>query len=477
MPPLPPSPPHPASHGSPAAARRGELGLLDLLIMGVGGVVGTGVFILTGEAAARHAGPAVSLAFVLSGLCAALAGLCYAELAARLPVGGSAYSYIAAALGPHLAFLMGWDLILEYGLAAATVAVGWSGYAVGLFAQLTGIALPPLLTRAPLGLDPCSGQLRPTGALLNLPASCILLALTLVLRRGMRLSVRLLGGIVALKFAVIGSFLWLAAPAVRVAHWLPFVPANRGAFGDGGASGVLQAAATLFFTFAGFDALSTAASQCRQPQRDLPRAMLLSLLIAVTIYVAMAAVLTGVVPAAELGVADPLALALQRAGRPIGRLLVTGGAVAGLAAVMLMQLFGQAQILLAMATDGLLPRALAEIHPRWGTPVRLQTAVGLVAAAVAGLFPLEVLGNLSSAGTLLAFFGVAGAVILVRRQGPAPAGAFVVPGRGNLLPALATVLCGLLLLTCPAAALWRLLAWLALGQLVFRLGPGRQTAG
>ena len=309
------------------------LTLRDLVVMGIAGVVGTGVFVLTGQAAAQNAGPAVAVSFVVSAVAAALAGLCYAEMASMIAVAGSAYTYVYATLGELLAFIIGWDLILEYGVAAACVSSGWSGYAASFFRHATGIALPAAWSQAPLAYNASTATFEASGAWLNVPAVLILLFVTGVLILGMRLSMRVTLQVVIVKLAVIALFVVCAAPFVDVANWQPFVPDNAGSFGAFGWSGVLQAATILFFAYCGFDAVSTAAQECQRPQRDIPLAMIGSLATAAVLYVAVALVLTGVVPYQKLGVSDPIALGIAVTGHRWMALAVDVGALAGLTSV------------------------------------------------------------------------------------------------------------------------------------------------
>ncbi|RYF02598.1 MAG: amino acid permease, partial [Deltaproteobacteria bacterium] len=330
--------------------------------------------------AAANAGPAVVLSFILSALAAALAGLCYAEMASMAPIAGSAYTYAYVTLGEIVAFMIGWDLILEYGVAASTVAVGWSGYLNSLLQHAVGLSIPAALASAPLHFDVGTGTFSRTQAIVNAPAVLILAAVTLMLRRGLQLSLRLMSYAVVLKLAVIGTFIVSAARFVRPDNWHPFIPENAGTFGVFGWSGVLQGATMLFFAYGGFDAVSTAAAECRQPQRDIPLGMFGSLLIAVSLYVAVALVLVGVVPYTELSVPDPMAVGMAATGQAFMEYLIEVGAICGLFSVLTVQIYGQTRILYAMALDGLLPRPLTRLHPRLHTPATLTTWIGALAA-------------------------------------------------------------------------------------------------
>ena len=451
------------------------LTLRDLVVLGIAGVVGTGVFVLTGQAASHNAGPAVALSFVVSAVAAALAGLCYAEMASMIAVAGSAYTYVYATLGELLAFIIGWDLILEYGVAAACVSSGWSGYAVSFVRHATGYALPDAWTQAPLAYNADTGAFEASGAWLNLPAVLILFFVTCVLMLGMRLSMRVTLQVVVVKLAVIALFLVCAAPFVDPAHWQPFVPDNAGSFGAFGWSGVLQAATMLFFAYCGFDAVSTAAQECRRPQRDIPIAMIGSLATAAILYVAVALVLTGVVPYQRLGVSDPMALGIAVTGHRWMALAVDIGALAGLTSVLMVQIFGQTRILFTMCQDGLLPRDISAVHPRWGTPMRLTALVGGAAALAGGALPITLLGELTSIGTLFAFGLVSLGVMRLRYTQPTAARLFRVPGPAWGVPLLSACTSGLLIFSSTHATMVRLATWMLVG-LAFYFFYGRHHA-
>ncbi len=444
------------------------LTLRDLVVLGIAGVVGTGVFVLTGQAAAHNAGPAVALSFVLSAFAAALAGLCYAEMASMIAVAGSAYTYVYATLGELLAFIIGWDLILEYGVAAACVSSGWSGYAAALVRHATGRALPAAWSQAPLAYNAETASIEASGAWLNLPAVIILLFVTAVLMLGMRLSMRVTLQVVVVKLAVIALFVICAAPYVDPGNWQPFVPPNTGTFGAFGWSGVLQAATMLFFAFCGFDAVSTAAQECRRPQRDIPIAMIAALATAAILYVAVALVLTGVVPYQRLGVSDPIAVGMTVTGHRWMALAVDVGALAGgLTSVLMVQIFGQTRILFTMCQDGLLPRSMAKVHVQWGTPARLTAVVGVSAALIGGLLPITLLGELTSIGTLFAFVLVSLGVWRLRYSQPAASRLFRVPGPGWGLPLLSACASALLIFSSTRATMLRLAVWMLLGLLLY----------
>jgi APA family basic amino acid/polyamine antiporter len=442
------------------------LSAAGLTTLGVGGIIGTGIFVLTGTAAANHAGPALALSFIIAGLGCALAGLCYAELASMIPVSGSAYSYSYATLGEAIAWFVGWNLILEYLFAVATVSVGWSGYVLSLLAQMN-IHLPSGLTHAPFDRGAGHFNIVATGAVVNLPAVLIVLVVGSVCYLGVHQSSLLNSIVVAIKVAVVVLFILLGVSFVSADNWHPFIPPNTGEFGQFGWSGVMAAAGVIFFAYIGFDAISTCAQEANDPQRDMPRGILLSLGICTVLYVATAAVLTGMVSYRELNVAAPVALALDK--HPQLRWLglpVKIGAVAGMTSVILVMTLAQARIFFAMAEDGLLPSWFARVQPRFRTPSAGTIVTVVCAASIGGLFPVHVLGELVSIGTLMAFVTVCVGVLVLRKTRPDIRRPFRVP-----LPWLTclggALVCGAMMVTLPADTWVRLAVWTALGLLVY----------
>jgi basic amino acid/polyamine antiporter, APA family len=435
----------------------------QLVLLGIGAVIGAGIFVLTGHAAAAHAGPAIVLSFVLAGIACGLAGLCYAEFSAMLPVSGSAYSYSYATLGEFVAWFIGWNLVLEYLFAASTVAVGWSGY-LNSFLGTLGIALPAVLASAPLNV--VDGSFVFTGAMLNLPAVFIIAAISGLCYVGITQSAFVNSIIVAIKVTVIVMFVAFSIQYINPENWVPFIPENAGP-GKFGFDGIVRGAAVVFFAYIGFDAVSTAAGEAKNPQRDMPIGILGSLAICTIIYIIVAGVLTGLLPYSQLSTPKPVATALE-AYPALAWLkhIVEIGAIAGLSSVILVMLMGQPRIFYSMAQDGLLPKFFGKVHPKYQTPYVGTVIVGVFAALLAGFLPIGLLGELVSMGTLLAFATVCIGVLVLRRTRPDLARPFRVP--------LAIVVCPLGAAAClylfwqPFAEHWRLMgSWTALGMLIY----------
>jgi len=456
-----------------AIVKRGEadghklsktLGPFSITAMGIGAIIGAGIFVLTGTAAAQYAGPSIMLSFVLGGVACGFVGLCYAELAAMLPVSGSCYTYTYATLGELFAWMIGWDLVLEYAMGAATVAVGWSGYAVSILRNV-GITVPPQFAAAPGTVVTLADGSTAT-AVLNLPAPLIVAALTAMLVFGTKESARLNNIMVAIKLVVVVAFSAVGAFFVNTANWHPFIPASTGEFGHFGLSGILRGSAVVFFAFIGFDAVSTAAQEARDPQRDMPVGILGSLVVCTILYVAVAAVLTGLVPYGELNVSDPIAKGVDVIGLTWFAILVKIGALTGLTTVILVLLYGQSRIFFTMSEDGLLPGLFAYVHPTLNTPYRSQIMIGAIVAIVAALVPIGILGEMVSIGTLFAFVLVCGSVIYLRRSDARVKRPFKVPAV-PFVPILGILFCLLLMSGLPIFTWLRLLIWMAVGLAIY----------
>jgi basic amino acid/polyamine antiporter, APA family len=439
------------------------LGAFSITAMGIGCIVGAGIFVLTGTAAAHYAGPAIILSFVLSGVACAFVGLCYAELAAMLPVSGSTYTYTYATLGELAAWVIGWDLVLEYAMGASTVAVGWSGYFVSLLRNV-GINIPPALAAAP-GTVVHTAQGDVAGVV-NLPAILIVGVLTAMLALGTKESARVNNIMVVVKVAVVLAFILLGIKFVDPSHWSPFIPDNAGEFGQFGWSGVLRGASVVFFAFIGFDAVSTCAQEAKRPQRDMPIGILGSLFICTVLYIAVSAVLTGLVPYQDLAVPDPIAKGVDVIGLSWFSIVIKLGALTGLTTVTLVLLYGQSRIFFTMAQDGLLPTLFARVHSKYQTPYLSQILIGVVVAIIAALTPIDILGEMVSIGTLFAFILVCGAVIYLRRSHANLSRPFKTPS-APWIPLLGILFCLALMLGLPAITWLRLVVWLVIGLVVY----------
>jgi APA family basic amino acid/polyamine antiporter len=444
-----------------------SLSAFDLILLGIGGIIGTGIFVLTGRAAAANAGPAVALSFTVAAIASAFAGLCYAEMASMIPIAGSAYTYAYATMGELIAWIIGWDLILEYLVGAATVSVGWSGYVCAFVKNVTGHDLSATWTRAPFVWNEATQHMQATGAIVNLPAMFIVLAVTTILVVGIKESARFNGIIVLVKVAVVLMFIVAAAPFVRHENWVPFIPDNAGTFGRFGISGILQGATMVFFAYIGFDAVSTAAQETKNPQRDLPIGILGSLIICTVLYIAVSLILTGVVHYTKLSVPHPIALGIAATGMRSLEVAVEIGAIAGLSSVMLVLLLGQPRIFFSMARDGLLPPVAAKVHRRFGTPHVTTIVTGSLCAVAGGVLPIDILGELTSIGTLFAFMLVSLGVMILRLRRPDIPRSFKVPGGPYVVPIFGVLTSGLLMYTATTNTIIRLFAWMAVGLVIY----------
>jgi basic amino acid/polyamine antiporter, APA family len=460
------------------------LGPVNLTALGIGAIIGAGIFVLTGQAAALHAGPAVPLSMALVGVACAFAGLCYAEMASVVPVAGSAYTYSYATMGELIAWIIGWDLVLEYAAGAATVGVGWSGHLVDLL-RLFGIELPATLTNSPtvwcsaaqVGSMAAPGCLHSglnfTGAILNLPAVFIVALMSTILVIGIKESANVNNFIVLLKVVIVLVILAIGLQHIVPGNWKPFIPPNTGEWGTYGWSGVLRGAGLVFFAYIGFDAVSTAAQEARNPQKDLPIGILGSLAICTLLYVAVSAVLTGMVSYTELNVAAPVAYAMEKVGAPHWvRIAIDVGAVLGLASVILVMLLGQSRVFYSMSRDGLLGRWASSVHPKFRTPYLSTIFTGIAVGLATGMLPLQLLGQLVNIGTLLAFVLVCAGVLILRRTRPDLERPFRTP-LVPLVPILGILACFGLMATLPADTWIRLFVWLVIGFAIY-FGYGRK---
>ncbi len=438
------------------------LGPLSLVALGIGAIIGAGIFSLTGIAAADNAGPAVVISFLIAALGCGLAGLCYSELSGMIPAAGSAYTYAYASLGELVAWIIGWALTLEYAVGAATVSVSWSAYVTHFLASL-GLSLPHAITASPFETD-AMGHADP--GIVNLPAIFVVICISLVLIRGISESAKVNAAIVALKLVVVAAVIGFGALYVKPENWHPFIPPNAGTFGHFGISGVFRGAATVFFAYIGFDAVSTAAQETKNPERDMPIGILGSLAICTVLYVLVCLVVTGLISYTKLHDAAPVSLAISQTPLPWLKVAVSIGAIAGLTSVILVMLLGQSRVFYSMSKDGLLPKVFSAVHPKFRTPW-LSNLLFMVFAGVAGGFsPISQLGHMTSMGTLLAFVIVCIGVLVLRRADPSRRRAFRTPFV-PYVPAAGIVVCGALMLSLPLQTWGMALIWLLIGLVVY----------
>src|SRR5580704_11979993 len=443
------------------------LGVPSLVAFGIGAIIGTGIFVLTGLAAATHAGPAIVISFIIAGIGCMFAGLCYSEFAAMVPVAGSAYAYSYATLGEFVAWFVGWNLILEYMVTCSTVAVGWSRYFIKLLDHFGINFIPASLSSAPFEAADVGYEVHMTGAIVNLPAIVIIGAATALCYRGIKESTTVNTIIVAIKVAIVMAVIAFGAKFVDTHNWVPYVPKNTGTFGQFGLSGILQASAIIFFAYIGFDGVSTVAQEAKDPQRGMPIGILGSLAVCTVLYILMSSVMTGLVPFKQLDDAAPVVVALE--AHPQLTWLTTWviwGALFGLTSVIITMIIPQARIWLCMAHDGLLPKFFGAVHPKFRTPHISTLITGTLACTFAGLLPIGILGELVSIGTLIAFIVVCLGVLVLRYTRPDLPRPFRVRAVWFNAP-MGVVFCAGMAASLPAETWWRLVLWSAAGIAVY----------
>ncbi|CAG8691810.1 3610_t:CDS:2, partial [Dentiscutata erythropus] len=451
-----------------ASELKKSLNVFDLIMIGIGGIIGNGIFVLAGQAAATKSGPAVIISILLAGLTASFAALSYAELASMIPISGSSYTYVYATLGELVAWIIGWDLTLEYLVGAAAVSVGWSGYFKFFFYHAFSIEFSSSWTDAPFKFNSTTNAFEMTpGSYFNVPAFCIVIFLTILLVLGIKESARFAAFAVSVKLVVIFLFIFVAGAHINTENFQPFIPPNQGSFSSFGATGVLAGSTVVFFAYIGFDSISTIAQESRNPQRDLPISTLGSFSIVSVIYVTVCVVLTGVVSYVKLDNPAPISVAVNAVGLRWLGIIVDIGAVIGLTSVILVLLMGQPRIFFAMANDGLFPKFASKVHPRFGTPYVITIIGGVIASMGAAFLPIDVLSELMSVGTLLAFFLVNIGVTILRYTAPDAPRRFKVPGGPFLLPLIGAALNILLIATSSVATIVRLFVWMAIGLIVY----------
>jgi APA family basic amino acid/polyamine antiporter len=442
------------------------LGPWQLIALGIGAIIGAGIFVITGHAAAAYAGPGVVYSFMIAGLGCLFAGLCYAEFASMIPVAGSAYTYTYATMGKLLAWIIGWNLVLEYMAAASTVAVGWSGYFVELMGQL-GIVVPKAFSSAPIAMTSFE-DISLTGSFLNLPAMAVIAIASTLLVIGIKASAQFNSVMVVIKLAIVVLVIGFGLPLVKSVNLTPFVPPNTGTWGEFGWSGVFRATGVIFFAYIGFDAVSVAAQEARNPKRDIPIGILGSLIICTILYILMSLTMTGLAPYLSLNVPHPVYVAVDNAGPQLAwlRVVVNLGAVIGLASVVLVLLLGQSRVFYAMSRDGLIPPMYSDVHPRFRTPWIGTIITGVIASLLAGIFPLGILGELVSIGTLLAFVIVCVAILVLRVKEPGLKRPFRTPFVWIVAP-LGMGMCLFMMAFLPMDTWLRLVVWTIVGLVIY----------
>ncbi len=453
-----------ASDGGEHRLKR-TLGSMSLVSLGIGAIIGAGLFSLTGIAAAENAGPAVVLSFMVAAVGCAFAGMCYSELAAMIPVAGSAYTYAYATMGEFIAWIIGWDLVLEYAVAAAMVAVSWSRYVVS-FLHDFGIILPIQFTTCPFdNITLANGM--PGHGIINIPAVSIIVLISILLMLGIKESARVNDVIVVIKLAVVLIFIAVGIHYINPENYHPFIPENTGKFGEFGLSGIMRGAGVIFFAYIGFDSVSTASQEARNPQKSIPIGIIGSLIICTVIYLVFSSVLTGMVNYKAMhGDAAPVATAINLTPYPWLQVLIKLGIIGGFTSVILVMLLGQSRVFFAMSRDGLLPKLFSDVHPQWKTPWRSNLLFMVFVGFFAGIFPISKLGHMTSIGTLFAFIVVCAGVMVLRKTQPLLPRPYRVPF-SPLFPFLGIVVCLAMMLSLDAETWWRLAIWLAIGLIIY----------
>lgn len=455
--------------GEPSENKEGlrrSLTATNLITLGIGAIVGTGIFVITGQAASMYAGPALTISFVISALGCVMAGLCYAEFAAMIPVSGGVYSYSYTTMGEVLAWFVGWILVLEYLFACSSVAVGWSGYMLSLLNEW-GIHFPEQIAGATFD-HLKDGSWVWTGKIINFPAVFIVAIVSAFLIGGIKQSALVNNVIVVIKVGVILLFIGFGLSYIDTSNWVPYIPENTGGYGNFGWTGILRGAAVVFYAYLGFDALSTAAGEARNPQKDMPKGILISLLICAVLYIGVTTVLTGIVNYKDLNVDAPIALAIDRAGEGLAWLspFIKLGAIAGLSSVILVMMLGQSRIYYAISKDGLLPSIFSKVSPKHGVPHNATIFASIVTGLIAGLFPLHVLSELVSIGTLMAFTIVCISIVILRKTQPDLKRPFKTP-LVPFVPLLGAAICIIQMVSLPWSTWERMIGWTILGFIIY----------
>ena len=443
-----------------------SMNTLQLVALGIGAIIGTGIFVITGQAAASYAGPALTISFIISATGCVMAALCYAEFASMMPSAGSVYTYSYASMGELMGWFIGWTLVLEYLFVSSTVAVGWSGYAVSLLKDW-GVIIPDTLCNAPFTHN--SEGWFMTGNIINMPAVFIISIIAALLISGSKESTLVNNIIVVVKVAVILLFIGFGMSYIDTSNWSPYIPENTGTYGHYGWSGILRGAGIIFFAFLGFDAISTVAGEVKNPQKTMPKGILISLVACALLYIAVTAVLTGMVNYTELNVPAPIALAIDRAGSSLDwlRPLIKLGAIAGITSVILVMMMAQARIYYAISKDGLFPKMFSKLNKKQ-TPMIGTIVAAIATGTVAGLLPLEVISELTSIGTLLAFTVVCIATLVLRKTQPSLDRPFRCPWV-PFVPIMGILICGIQMVSLSGDTWIRLLAWTGVGLLIYFL--------